>query len=92
MDRTDIVLAMARAAVDGGAAAARIEGVANVRAVASHFAGALPIIGIVKRDLPDSPVRITPWPPAAQVVIWLEPLCRATRQRPKPTAKSPTWN
>lgn len=58
MDRTDIVVAMACAAVAGGAAALRIEGVANVRAVAA--AVNVPIIGIVKRDLDDSPVRITP--------------------------------
>jgi N-acylglucosamine-6-phosphate 2-epimerase len=59
MDRTEIIVAMARAAVDGGAAALRIEGVANVRAVAA--AVTVPIIGIVKRDLDDSPVRITPF-------------------------------
>lgn len=59
MDRTDIVVAMAQAAVDGGAVALRIEGVANVRAVAA--AVRVPVIGIVKRDLQDSPVRITPF-------------------------------
>jgi N-acylglucosamine-6-phosphate 2-epimerase len=37
MDRTDIVLAMARAAVDGGAAALRLEGVENVRTLAAHL-------------------------------------------------------
>ena len=35
MDRTDIVVAMAQAAVAGGACALRIEGVANVLAVTS---------------------------------------------------------
>lgn len=59
MDRTEIVAAMAQAAVDGGAAAVRIEGVANVRAVARLID--VPIIGIVKRDLEDSSVRITPF-------------------------------
>jgi N-acylglucosamine-6-phosphate 2-epimerase len=59
MDRTDIVAAMAQAAVEGGAAAVRIEGVANVRAVASLVG--VPVIGIVKRDLDDSSVRITPF-------------------------------
>lgn len=59
MDRTDMVVAMARAAVAGGAGGLRIEGVDNVRAVAA--AVNLPLVGIVKRDLEDSPVRITPW-------------------------------
>ena len=57
MDRPEIVAAMARAAVAGGAAGLRIEGVANLRATRPHVD--VPIIGIVKRDLPDSPVRIT---------------------------------
>jgi N-acylglucosamine-6-phosphate 2-epimerase len=70
MDRDDIVVALACAAIAGGAAGVRIEGVARVAAVkqafaassslASSFANAA-VIGIVKRDLADSPVRITPW-------------------------------
>ena len=59
MDRADIVAAFALAALDGGAAGLRIESVANVSAV--RAATAAPIIGLVKRDLSDSPVRITPW-------------------------------
>ena len=58
MDRPDIVAAMAQAAVIGGAAGLRIEGTANLRAVSAETD--VPIIGLVKRDLPDSPVRITP--------------------------------
>ena len=57
MDKVEHVVAMALAALDGGATGLRIEGVANVRAVAA--ATDAPIVGIVKRDLPDSPVRIT---------------------------------
>jgi len=57
MDRPDIVAAMAMAAVAGGAVGLRIEGIANLRAVRPLVA--VPIIGIVKTDLPDSPVRIT---------------------------------
>lgn len=57
MDRTDIIVAMARAAVAGGAAGLRIEGVENLAAV--RDAVGVPLIGIVKRDLPDTPVRIT---------------------------------
>lgn len=59
MDRTDIVVAMAKCAVAGGAAGLRIEGIENLRAVATEVK--VPIIGIIKRDLPDSPVRITPF-------------------------------
>lgn len=57
MDRPEIVAAMARAAVAGGAVALRIEGVDNLRAVRPVVD--VPIIGIVKTDLADSPVRIT---------------------------------
>ncbi len=59
MDKVDHIVAMALAALDGAAAGLRIEGVDNVRAVAATTD--TPIIGIVKRDLPDSPVRITPF-------------------------------
>lgn len=58
MDCTDIIVAMACAAVNGGADGLRVEGADNVRAV--RAAVSVPIIGIVKRDLPDTPVRITP--------------------------------
>jgi putative N-acetylmannosamine-6-phosphate epimerase len=59
MDRPEIVAAFALAALAGGAAGLRIEGVANVTAVRSVTDA--PIIGIIKRDLEDSPVRITPY-------------------------------
>lgn len=59
MDKVEHVVAMALAAVDGGAKGLRIEGVENVRAVAK--ATSTPIVAIVKRDLNDSPVRITPF-------------------------------
>ncbi len=54
----DIIAAMAQAAIAGGAKAVRIEGAKNVLAARPHIK--CPIIGIVKRDLPDSEVRITP--------------------------------
>lgn len=57
MDHPEIVAAMAMAAVAGGAVGLRIEGIANLRAVRPLVA--VPIIGIVKTDLVDSPVRIT---------------------------------
>lgn len=59
MDKDEIVLAMALACQAGGAAAVRIEGVRRVQLVADALR--IPVIGIVKRDLPDSLVRITPF-------------------------------
>lgn len=59
MDRVEIVRAMALAALDGGAVGLRIESVAHVAAVRAVTDA--PIIGLVKRDLEMSPVRITPW-------------------------------
>ncbi|HEY0274994.1 MAG TPA: putative N-acetylmannosamine-6-phosphate 2-epimerase [Paenirhodobacter sp.] len=57
MDRPQIVAAMAQAAVAGGAAALRIQGIDNLLAVRPKVQ--VPVIGIVKRDFSDSPVRIT---------------------------------
>lgn len=59
MDDDATVARMAQAAVAGGAAALRIEGARRLAVV--RAAVAVPIVGIVKRDLPDSPVRITPF-------------------------------
>lgn len=58
MDRPEIVAALGLAALAGGAAGLRIEGVANLRAVRSVTDA--PLIGLVKRDLDESDVRITP--------------------------------
>ncbi|KUJ82983.1 N-acetylmannosamine-6-phosphate 2-epimerase [Microbulbifer flavimaris] len=60
MDDDDTVVRLARAAVAGGADGLRIEGASRVARVRQALPEAL-IIGIVKRDLPDSPVRITPF-------------------------------
>ncbi|MGL6434649.1 N-acetylmannosamine-6-phosphate 2-epimerase [Aeromonas rivipollensis] len=59
MDSPTIIAAMAQASIAGGAVAVRIEGAENVRAARTKVTA--PIIGIVKRDLTDSPVRITPY-------------------------------
>lgn len=59
MDQDEIVVAMAAAAIAGGAGGLRIEGAERVRLTALRCA--VPIIGIVKRDLHSSPVRISPW-------------------------------
>jgi N-acylglucosamine-6-phosphate 2-epimerase len=58
--------AIARAAELGGAAGIRAEGPADVRAIKE--AVAVPVIGLLKRDLPGSPVRITPRLSDARVV------------------------
>jgi N-acylglucosamine-6-phosphate 2-epimerase len=59
MDRPEIIAAMAQAAVSAGAIGIRIEGVKNLKVVRPLIQ--VPIIGIVKRDLDDSDVRITPY-------------------------------
>lgn len=59
MDHPEIVAAMAAASVAGGAAGLRIEGIENLKATRKVVD--VPIVGIVKRDLPDSPVRISPF-------------------------------
>jgi N-acetylmannosamine-6-phosphate 2-epimerase/N-acetylmannosamine kinase len=57
LDRPDIVVGFALAALASGAAAVRIEGIANVTAV--RAATDAPIIGLVKRDFPGTTVRIS---------------------------------
>ena len=58
LDRPEIVRAFAQAALDGGAAGLRIEGVANLSAVRAITDA--PIIGLIKVDRDDTAVRITP--------------------------------
>lgn len=61
MDKLEIVAVMAQDAVNASASAitVRIEGIDNLKATRPLID--VPIIGIVKRDLPDNPVRITIW-------------------------------
>lgn len=59
MDRPEMVAGFALAALAAGAGALRIESVTYLRAVRPLTDA--PIVGIVKRDLDDSPVRITPF-------------------------------
>ncbi|PJG84593.1 N-acetylmannosamine-6-phosphate 2-epimerase [Conservatibacter flavescens] len=59
LDKPEIVAAMAQASIIGGAAGLRIEGVDNLKATRPYISA--PIIAIVKRDLSDSPIRITPF-------------------------------
>jgi len=58
MDSTAIVISLGLAAEAGGASGLRIESIASVRSLRKLTT--LPIIGIVKRSLPDSKVIITP--------------------------------
>lgn len=58
LDHDEIVARLAQAALAGGACGVRIEGAARLAHVRAKVEA--PIIGIVKRDLEDSPVRITP--------------------------------
>ena len=60
LDSPDVIARMAKAAQNAGAFAIRIQGELNVKA-AIDFGLSVPVIGIIKRDLEDSPVRITPF-------------------------------
>jgi N-acetylmannosamine-6-phosphate 2-epimerase/N-acetylmannosamine kinase len=59
MDQPAFVVGFALAALSAGAVGLRIEGLGNLRAV--RAATDAPIIGLIKRDLSDTPVRITPY-------------------------------
>ncbi|WP_026784929.1 putative N-acetylmannosamine-6-phosphate 2-epimerase [Pleomorphomonas koreensis] len=59
LDHPEQVVGFALAALASGGRGLRIEGLANLRAV--RAATDAPIIGLIKRDLDDSPVRITPF-------------------------------
>lgn len=89
MDSPDIVAAMASAAISGGASGVRIEGLENLRAVRGVLCA--PIIGLIKRDLSESPVRITPFvkdvldlADAGADIIAMD---ATTRARPEPLAE-----
>ncbi len=76
--------AMARAAIEGGAGGLRANGPDDIRAI--RDATALPIIGIEKRNYPDSEVYITPTFESARRVVeagaTLVALDATTRPRP----------
>lgn len=58
MDDDECVIRLALAAVDGGARGIRLEGAARVAYARQRLP--VPIIGIIKQDLADAAVRITP--------------------------------
>jgi hypothetical protein len=78
-DNPASVTAFALAAQAGGAAGLRIEGARNIAAVCA--ACALPLIGIIKRDLPDSvePMRSAPRAAARSPSLKLEASAIARR-------------
>ncbi|WP_308560498.1 N-acetylmannosamine-6-phosphate 2-epimerase [uncultured Klebsiella sp.] len=88
LDKPDIVAAMAQAAEQAGAVALRIEGVENLRAVRALVM--VPVIGIIKRDLDGSPVRITPYlediDALAQAKADIIAIDGTDRERPVPVA------
>jgi N-acetylmannosamine-6-phosphate 2-epimerase/N-acetylmannosamine kinase len=59
LDHPDQVVGFALAALASGGRGLRIEGIANLKAV--RAATDAPIIGLIKRDLDTSPIRITPF-------------------------------
>lgn len=67
LDHDECVVRLAQAAIDGGAAAVRLEGASRV-ALAKMRLNA-PVIGIVKRDLPGFAVRITPREPDVDALV-----------------------
>jgi N-acylglucosamine-6-phosphate 2-epimerase len=84
LDDDDVVVRLAQAAVAGGAAALRIEGAARLARV--RQAVAVPLIGIVKRDLAATAVRITPWVGDVQdlVAAGADVVAVDATQRPRP--------
>lgn len=63
----DHVVALARAAELGGAAAVRVDSVRQIRLVSA--ATGLPLVGIHTRIFPDSPVQLTPTFACAKAVV-----------------------
>lgn len=59
LDHDECVVRLAHAAIDGGAAAVRLEGASRVALAKTRLSA--PVIGIVKRDLAGFAVRITPY-------------------------------
>lgn len=84
--RPDIMAAMALAAEQGGAAAIRLQGFADARAI--RAVTALPLIGLTKTDRPDTDVYITPT--AAEALRLVELGCEVVAVdatlRPRPEA------
>ncbi len=89
MDNTTMVTSLGLAAQCGGAAGLRIEGVESVSSLSKVTS--LPIIGITKRTITDSPVRITPYIDDVDELVGAGASIIAydatRRERPVPTSK-----
>lgn len=85
MDRAEIVVGFALAALAGGAAGLRIDSAPYVAAV--RAATPAPIIGLVKRDLAGTPVRITPYlaDVVALAAAGADVIAFDATRRPRPT-------
>ena len=59
MDRSSIILALARSSIIGGAIGLRIENKKNIKLVKSNTK--VPIIGLIKRNLKNYPIIISPY-------------------------------
>ena len=57
-DKTNIIVSMAKTAIIGGCGGVRVEGAKNIYEVKKNIS--IPIIWIIKRDIPKYEVRITP--------------------------------
>ncbi|AZI88798.1 N-acetylmannosamine-6-phosphate 2-epimerase [Kosakonia sp. CCTCC M2018092] len=79
-----IMARMALAAAEGGAAGIRANSVADIEAIKQQVA--LPVIGLIKRDYPDSEVFITPTLREVEALIAAAPgmIALDATQRPRP--------
>lgn len=59
MDKSSIILAIAKSSLIGGAKGLRIEGERNIKLIKKNLS--VPIIGLIKRNLLNFPVIITPY-------------------------------
>jgi len=79
-----IMARMALAAAEGGAAGIRANSVADIEAIKQQVA--LPVIGLIKRDYPDSDVFITPTLREVEALMVAAPemIALDATQRPRP--------
>lgn len=79
-----IMARMALAAAEGGAAGIRANSVVDIKAIRQQVA--LPVIGLIKRDYPDSEVFITPTLREVEELIAAAPemIALDATQRPRP--------
>ena len=69
LDDASVIAAMAAAALEGGAAGLRVQGVANLRAVRARVGSQVPLIGLIKRSYAGFEPYITPTPADVRHVV-----------------------